>query len=277
MNARPGGRPDPESMVSALCRSHTQLMVTENGALLARMAAALSHELNTPFGALAGAVQTMGSALAKISRGEGFDAARAGELHRRLDGPVREAIRRIQEVIGRMQRFSNLYGAETGVVAVDALLRDVMGLLDPKLKLEHSVRLELDEGLAAECHPEQISAVVSAVLHRLMGMPEAAQSLTVHASRQDCWVAIVIEAPGLALTGEQLACLLDPGLETSRCAWNLYSARQILLAHGGDLSIGSSREHGTIITLRLPAAGRRQSGECPIDPRTEDLPNPAFG
>lgn len=241
-----------------LCETQTRLMVAEQSAMLARMAATLTHELNTPVGALLGSAQTLRALLQRMRHGEIPEPAKIEELEAALATSMKAASERIHHVIGRIQRFSNLYGAHQSRVDLVNLIEDVAAMVDPELRLQRSIRLQLDPHLAVDCHPEQLAAVFSSLLHRLLRQSSDA-SVTVTASLKLPWVRITVAAPLLHLPAEQLHCLTHPGLQSSQCTWNLYSTRQILLAHGGDVKVETSAEAGTIFMLTLPAAGPPES------------------
>jgi signal transduction histidine kinase len=258
--AKPGAELAGSAGFRKLCETQTRLMVAEQSATLARMAATLTHELNTPVAVLVGSVRTLRSVLTRLHAGEKLDEHRLATIEAELDGALNEATWRIQDVLGRVQRFANLYGAETMRVRLDDLITDVVALLDPKLRQARTVELELQPVVTAECHPDQIAAVISSLLHHVLQV-EPTLRLTVHADSNQQNACIRIVAPDLYLDEDKLRCVTHPGLEADRCSWNIYSARQILVGHGGDMSIGSRRDTGTEIELRLPTWHIHGSGQ----------------
>jgi signal transduction histidine kinase len=98
-----------------LCKAQGRLLLSENSAAQVRLAAALSHELNSPVGVLGSSVNTLLLALKKQTQ-PSSDPSKIAEVVRSIGESAEQSLRRLSEVIRRLQRFTNLDRAEVSVV-----------------------------------------------------------------------------------------------------------------------------------------------------------------
>src|SRR5215510_13238938 len=110
------GKHDPIDSASgtstmASADSVARLLLRETSAAQSRLAAALSHELNSPLGALNSALDTISLILRKH---EGLPQL-GGKLSEQLvlmKQVAQESCRRLMEIVSRMQRFTSLERVE---------------------------------------------------------------------------------------------------------------------------------------------------------------------
>ncbi|MBZ5584678.1 MAG: hypothetical protein LAQ30_21200, partial [Acidobacteriia bacterium] len=104
-----------------LRQAQSRILLSENAASLGRLAAALSHELNSPLGALMSGVDTLVLVAARQALSPPSEQERLVRLQADLRGSVRESAGRLQQIIERMQRFTNLDRAEVQEVDLNGL------------------------------------------------------------------------------------------------------------------------------------------------------------
>jgi hypothetical protein len=195
-------------------------------------------------------LDTARGVLAKIRVGQAPDKARLAELETQLEDATRNARGRIHQVISRIQRYANLYGAKRTSVHLADLVDDVIALLDPTLRKTTAIHVNIPADLTADCQPDQISAVASILLHHLMET-RPGHAIMVTGAELKSAASIQISSPALVLTAEEMRCLARPG-KSAPCTWNFYAARQILLDQGGDLRASSHPDTGTTFGILLP-------------------------
>lgn len=242
-----------EDLRGAQCR----LLLSENAATMGRLAAALSHELNSPIGALTSAVETV---LALSAR----QAEASPEERRRLAGiveearlSVRESSRRLREIVARMQRFTNLDRAEVQPTNVNELLNDVVLMVQPQTKVGVRIELNLQPLPALTCRPQQLSAVFSSLVGNAVEAVGNEGHVRIFTARVDSSIEVRVEDSGRGMTPEELATVFDPGFRVTgnRIAtghWSLFSARQIVHEHGGEIRISSAPGQGATVVVTLP-------------------------
>lgn len=88
-----------------VCR---RAVLSESAASLARLAATLSHEFNSPLGSLRSAVDTLAVAAAKRATAPPFEQARLAAIEDEVRRSALQSVTRPHKVVLRMQRFTNL-------------------------------------------------------------------------------------------------------------------------------------------------------------------------
>jgi signal transduction histidine kinase len=235
----------------------TRQLIAENARNLSRITAALSHELNTPLGALKSSLDSLWRSARSGRALTNEERARVEAVQEDLRAALDASMARMEEVISRIQRFANMDRAETRCVDLGEMLNDVVALLRAS---GSPVELELLPVTLGElsCHPQPLSSAISSLTAYAMeaGGEAGAKRITLSAAEHEGAVEVRIAYAGGALPREKLERLLEPSFEVAgaRVAgrnWSLFSARQIVRAQGGDVSAFSdpSGETGFLVTL----------------------------
>jgi signal transduction histidine kinase len=245
-----------------LRRTQAKLLITENAAVMGRLAAALSHELNSPIGVLTSAVDTLSSAAAK--NGPASDAER--ERVQRVVSETRragiESADRLRTVVARMQRFTNLDRAEVQAVQLNDLIADVIALLEPdsvgKANIEFHPASLLPRFTA---RPQQLSAVFANLIGNAVAASNGGHVRIETAAapvNSPSQIEVTIHDSGRGMTEEELRDAFNPasfrvsGQRIAAGNWSLFSCRQIVQEHGGDVEISSVAGQGTTVKVTLP-------------------------
>jgi signal transduction histidine kinase len=240
-----------------LRHAQSRVLLAENAASLGRLSAALSHELNSPIGALMSGVDTMVLLAAKQANASPQEQQRLVLLQADLRRSVRESAKRLQEIVARMQRFTNLDKAEVQEANVNELLSDVTALLEPQIRQKATIQLNLAPVPPLVCRPQQLSAVFSNLLANAIGAVNGDGRIVVSTRHVDSGLEVRIEDNGRGVPPEQLKSIFDPGFKVSgeRVStgnWSMFSSRQIVHEHGGEIHISSALGRGTIVVVTLP-------------------------
>ena len=139
-----------------------RMLVSENVESLGRLAAALSHEFNTPLGTLKSTVDTLVRAAAKRGSASPEEQARLEAVQVDLKKSLDASLERMEQVIARIQRFTNLDRAEVQAVDLNELLSDVEGARGGAHPSKFNWRpTELP---LVHCHRQSLSASFSSLL-----------------------------------------------------------------------------------------------------------------
>lgn len=249
-----------------LRKAQTRILLTENAATLSRLAAAISHEMNTPLGALISGVDTMLLLAGRQATSPPDEQHRLVRMQADLRRSIQQSAERLKDLIGRMQRFTNLDETELQSSDVNALLKDVAALLQPHEETGTKVELRLNEVPPVLCRPQQMSAVFSSLLKNAIQAVNGNGRVVISTAKKKSSVEIRIEDNGRGLSADELQTIFDPGFRESggRMAagnWSMFNSRQIVREHGGEISISSNQGQGTQVTVTLPLDG---SGEFPV-------------
>ena len=245
----------------------SQVMLSDNAASLGRLAAAVSHELNTPLGALKSSVNTLLVVAARQATAPASEQQRLLALQAELRRSVLEAAARLEEIVGRIQRFTNLDRAEVQSVDLNGLLRDIAALLEPQAKQKVHVELDLQPMPLVLCRPQQLSAVFSSLLTNAIAAVPEDGSVRISTRPRDSHSEVLIQDSGRGIGAEEMATLFDPsfkvaGGRVSTGNWSLFNSRQIIQQYGGELRISSEEGQGTTVRVTLPGQAGSPGGEA---------------
>ena len=241
----------------ALRQTQNRILMTESAASLSRLAAAVSHEMNTPLGALLSGIDTMMLLTARQSSGKPEEQPRLVRLQADVRRSIQESAQRLKELVARMQRFTYLDQAEVQPADVNAVIKDVAALVAPELKESTKLELRLDTIPPVVCHPQQISIVFSSLINNALAALNGNGRILVTSRQNANEVEIEIEDNGKGISEEERENIFDPGFRVSEGRvltgnWSMFNSRQIVREHGGDIRIASSAGQGTRITVTLP-------------------------
>lgn len=241
-------------MRDAQCR----VLLSDNAASMGRLAAALSHELNNPLAVLKSNLQM----LAKLAGGEdgGIDDAweQAPRIRSDLFRTSEQSVRRLEDTVKRMQRFTNLDRPEVVPVDLNALVRDVCELVRGAVSIEVEYRFDLRPLPLVAVRPQLLSAVFSALIQNAAEASGPGGTVGLSSAAEDSAIRIIIEDSGKGLSPEEIAEVMNPGFRVrdgrvGTCNWSIFGARQIVRQHGGDIEIRSAPGEGARVEVKLPA------------------------
>jgi signal transduction histidine kinase len=232
-------------------------LLSENAASVGRLAAALSHELNSPIGALVSGVDTLLLLAARQPHSTPTEQQRLIVLQNELRKSIQQSTDRLREIVARMQRFSNLDMAEVQSANVNDLISDVAALLEPRYEGKVEVQMDLQPVPPLICRPQQLSAVFSNLMGNAIDATNGDGRVVVSSREKDSAVEVAFADNGRGLHPQELETIFDPGFRVShgRVAtgnWSMFSSRQIVREHGGDIRIESERGKGTCVRVVLP-------------------------
>jgi len=237
--------------------AQARLLLSETAASQGRLAAVLSHELNSPIGTLRSAVESL---VLLYKKKRESDEARLLGIFESLAHTALESCQRLKDLVARMQRFTNLDRAEKQAVDLNELLRDTIGLLQSELNKTAEVSIDLKPVAPLRCKPQQLSAVFLNLLRNATAHLQKNGKICVTSAQSNGEIAIQVRDNGPGIAAERLPHLFEPtfAVRSGRVTtsnWGLFSSRTIILEHGGHIKIDSTEGKGTVVTVTLPVAG----------------------
>jgi len=111
---------------------------------------------------------------------------------------------------------------------------------------------------AVSCRRQQIRAVFIVLFNNAAQAVSDHGWIRVSTRRRNREVEVKLADNGRGIPSEQLETIFSPsftakGGRVEAMNWGLFSARQIVLAHGGEIYIESKPGSGTTVTVTLPA------------------------
>lgn len=244
-----------ETLTSAQFRAQ----LAENAISIGKMAAALSHEINSPLGALRSSIATLCSITSHEADASPERLARLEQTRAELRRSIEESAARIDEVTARLRRFVTLEEAEVRTADINDLLTDVTVLHREELDRAH-VRLEFDlerELPPLSCRPQLLTAAFSTLLSNAINAVNGDGSIAIRTRGRDGEVEVTIRDNGRGMSSEEAETIFDPSFKVAagRVAsgnWSLFSSRQIVYEHGGAIRLETAPGQGTAMHVTLP-------------------------
>jgi two-component system, LuxR family, sensor kinase FixL len=231
--------------LSARVQIEEQLRERAALARLGEMAAVIAHEVKNPLAGVRGAIQVIGSRLPK----DGKDAVMVKEIVSRIDS--------LNELMKDLLLFARPPQPKLASIDVETLVATTAQLLgsDPALK---DVHITVDGAMPRiMADPDLLKIVFVNLLvngaHAMKGRGTIRVSL---AEMPDtCQIAIADEGPGIPSDVREK--IFTPFFTTKSrgSGLGLPTAKRLIEAHRGNISIACPSSGGTIVTVELPGSG----------------------
>jgi len=240
-----------------LAAAPVRALLSENAISVGRLAAALTHELNTPLGALKSSIDTMVVLAAKQATAPPEAQPRLVSMQSELRHSVNDCMERLKGVIARLQRFIDLHHTERQPSNLNDLIGDVAILLKPALTERVKLEFNFQSIPPVTCRPQQLTTVFSSLLSNAIAAVHGEGCVHVSTQKMDSMVRIRVQDDGSGMEESELETIFDPGFKVtagrvSTGNWGLFSSRQIVFEHGGEIQITSTPGKGTTVDVLIP-------------------------
>ena len=248
-----------------LAGMQAQLVQSEKMALLGRLVAGLSHEINTPIGVInsnAGLAQRA----VELMKQEGLDVEGSDRLRTAFETlenaheMTARAGDRIAELVKSLKGFARLDEAELQRVDVSQCVEESLQIF--ATQLPEAVVLEKDVKPLPEmtCRPGQLNQVFMTVLVNARDAIQKEGRIGVASFREGDHAVITISDTGRGIAPAQMARLFDIDFERKdahmRLRMCLSNAKSIVERHGGEIHVDSTLGEGTTLRIQLPLETR---------------------
>ena len=230
-------------MIEDLERSKENLTRAAKLAVVGEMAAAMSHEVRTPLGILRSSAQL-------LLREPGLS-----DEGREVCGFIISETDRLNKLVTTLIDSARPRLPEFSATDIGELAQQCAGMLRAQADKKH-IALDCDTapGAIAACDAEQITQVIlNLLLNAIQVLPEGGRiEVSVKAEDESILLTVADDGPGIPT--EHLEQVFDPFF-TQRAGGiglGLSIVRQIVAAHHGEISVGTSAMHGAEFRLRLP-------------------------
>jgi signal transduction histidine kinase len=142
-------------------------------------------------------------------------------------------------------------------VRLNDLLGDVIALCDSRYKERATLETDLKEVPALICKPQQLSAVFRNILNNSADALNGGGKIRVSSRSANGQIEIEISDSGRGMTKEEMENVFDPGFRVSADRvgtgnWSMFSSRQVIQEHGGEIRIDSAPGEGTTVKVTFP-------------------------
>ena len=239
-----------------LQETQSRLLISETAASQGRLAAALSHELNTPLGALNSALDTLSTVFERQRQGRSPDPEIASQAFQAAGA----ASGRLTETITRMKHLTNLGRAGVQLVDLNQLWEDTVALIRAEFGEDLNLTLKLSPLPEFKGNPQQLSTVFTNLLRNAAAAIDSAGSIVVTSGVGGRELILEVRDTGKGIAPDRIPQLFNPSFHVARnrvgtTNWGLFVAQSIVVNHGGRIEIESQEGKGTTATIHMPQPG----------------------
>ena len=252
-----------------------QLSQAEKMAAVGQLSAGMAHEINNPIGFIRSNLSTAGNYLGSIERfarlawesrqPSVLAAWKEQDMDFLLDdfgALLKECVGgadRIAAIVADLKEFSNIDHAEEQLADINACVRSVCKVAEPRTTGRANVVPTLGELPRVRCYPAQINQVLLNLLLNAAQAMDRPGEIRVTTVAEGDRVRIEISDNGHGIAPDVLPRIFDPFFTTrgvgEGTGLGLTVAHDVIAGHGGTIDVASEVGRGTTFTLRLPAAG----------------------
>ena len=259
-----------EETLLELQETQNHLLLKEKMASLGQLVAGLSHEINSPVGAITSAADVSMRGLDRLRQAIADspsldDLQQSPSLQRAIaalgesNRVTQEAGLRVAGLIGSLRNFARLDEARFQRADLRQGIDDTLALLDSRVAGRITIHRRFSQIPAIDCAPGEINQVFLSILDNAINAIDrrgGSGEITISTTAASDGVAIVIEDTGMGMPPEQLDRIFDFGFSSTggrvKMGSGLSIAYNIIQEHQGEILIASEQGRGTSVTIRLP-------------------------
>jgi signal transduction histidine kinase len=221
-------------------------------ATLGRLAAGLSHEIRNPLGALFLHIDLLEEEWREPT-------PESATVMQQTFGEIRTALTRLDELVQDYLSLVRVSTIELGVQDIGAAVQAWAAEMQPRAA-QQGVTLELEGHTTVgplAFHPSTLRrAVLNVVQNAIEAMSEGG-TLRLECVATATAVQLRIRDSGVGIPAEQIPRIFEPLYTTKPggTGLGLYIVREILIAHGGGITVDSVEGQGTTFVLTFPVSG----------------------
>ncbi len=262
------------AQVAQLEERQQMLYQAEKLASVGQLAAGVAHEINNPLGFVRSNLSTFERYLAAVQQlkarlQEGEAAWAALDLDFVLEdaidllGDSTQGLDRIARIVSDLKSFSNVDGADVVLADVNDCLRHAASVMEGRLPAGVRLHLDLQPLPRFVCLPGHLNQIfLSLMQNASQAIVDAGREGEIGVASEQCsegernGVRVRISDNGVGMTPEHMARAFEPFYTTrpvgAGAGLGLSTARNIVQAHSGEISLQSQPDIGTTVTLFIP-------------------------
>jgi len=262
-----------QQQVKTIEQAQLKLYESEKLASVGRLAAGVAHEINNPIGFIRSNLATASdyqSSLEKIDTLfqnavdlQTLKTAWQREDMHFLQQDLRDILdesihgtERIAEIVKDLKGFSRVNDTEQESANLNHIIRQISNITTAELRDKAELVLELAEIPSFKCQPGELG---QALLNVLMNSVDAIVEkgiIHVRTRLDNTGIVVEIKDNGCGISASDLPHVFDPFFTTKDVGkgmgLGLSVCRNIIKAHGGDITIKSKPNVGTLVSIHLP-------------------------
>jgi len=256
-----------EALLAELKATQAQLVHAEKMASLGKLVAGVTHELNTPIGALQSANSVAAQCLTKLrdilDTGQTLEEVRQSESLRKVMTVLQDdteviavASARVSELVKNLKTFARLDQAKLQRADIREGIDSAVELLKGPIADEIEIVKDYADIPEIMCHPGELNQVFLALLTNALEAITGRGSVRIEVREEDAAITVRISDSGKGIPEERLSKLFDFDFSYSqsrvKMGSSLVTAHKIVREHRGEITVTSEVGKGSIFTVRLP-------------------------
>lgn len=229
-------------MAASLAREQAALVRSQKLASIGQVAAGVAHELNNPLSVILG--------YTKLLRKEGAQNADELEI-------IEDEAKLCQRIVQELLDLARPHRLEVGSVDLAVLAREAIErLTDAGALRDRSVRVVAEYPVLVSADAGKLRQVIANVVVNAAEATPATGTITIDATAQGDRATLTVADDGPGIAPDIRDQLFEPFVTTKAhgTGLGLAIAQAIVDAHGGRISIESSPNAGTLVSLQLPVS-----------------------
>jgi len=256
-----------EKAEADLIAAQGQMIQSEKMAVLGKLVAGLTHELNTPLGTLASSVDVVGRSrdiiVAKCASekaaavvGDDVRFAKAIKAMHSGVGSMSVATNRIVELVNGLKVFSQIDKGEVQQTDINAGLAATLNLISHEMPGELEIGQDFGDVELVLAYPAQLNQALLSLIRHAVRDTTPPGTVTVKTEQKGEQVRVTISDTGCGYHPDALLALFNPSFkaDTSRMRmdWEMVTASRIVDRHHGTISAKSDPGQGTRYVVDIP-------------------------
>jgi signal transduction histidine kinase len=243
-----------------------QLVESAKMAALGNLVAGVTHEMNSPVGALKGMLDTVGRAVTRLKERliSGHAAALESDatIRRTVDAIVNsnrvmsEATDRVAGIVQNLRSFARLDEAEFQRASLEEGLDSTVAVMQSQIPDGIAVVKEYGDISPIFCSPGQLNQVFMHLIRNATQAMGQGGEITISTFQDAEKVYVRIRDTGAGIPPEQLANIFDFRFRARdsrvKMGLGLVADYNIVQEHDGDMRVESEVGEGTEVTITLP-------------------------
>ena len=256
-----------------LRRTQAQLVHSAKMAALGNMVAGITHEINSPIGAIRSTVDTLGRAASRLrdalgpkflhETDEDAGVGKAFDVIATSNHVIAEAIERVTGIVRNLRNFARLDEAEFLVADLQEGLESTLAVMATEIGDGISVVREYGDIAPIYCSPGQLNQVFMHLMKNAVQAMVGSGQLAISTSQDEDRVHIRLRDTGTGMPPEQVEHIFDftfrSGGTRVKMGLGLVADYNIVQDHDGEMEIRSEVGVGTEVRVSLP---RRESNDA---------------
>ena len=247
-----------EEQVQVIKKAQQELYESARLRAVGQLAAGIAHEINTPIGFIGSNLRVANDYLDELeaSLPDNHEAAMLFEDFHALLDESSSGTKRIARIVSDLKTFSNIDQADFAACNINALITTACRLVQAEHHQVLPISLDLGELPEIPGYPAKLSQSVYNVLDNATKSLDTEGHIRVVSRVKDNILEVLVEDEGCGMSEEILARVFEPFFTTrdvgAGSGLGLSVARDIVVAHRGEIRIKSRLGEGTCVALRIP-------------------------